>query len=166
MLIYADLTNSLSNICWASTRRGMHAHNECCLQVKVINQGYYTDASFSRLVDGSPICCCWSWIWSSAWPCAWGWPSSLGGSLSRRYLECVFAVHLVSDHLCPHRPQTDRAPVSLSDTTWLTPLIAPMIQLHSQIALRMTLPLFLSSMTCLLFPRTINRSFIVIRTHS
>lgn len=76
---------------------------------------------------------------------------------------CVFAVHPVSDHLCPHRPQTDRAPVSLSGTTGLTPSIAPMIQLHSQIALRMTLPLFLSSMTCLFFPRTSSTHALLIK---
>lgn len=100
------------------------AHKVCCLQAKAINQDSYADALFSCLIDGWRIFCCWSWIWSSAWPCAWGWPGSLDGCSSRMYPECVYGALFLSScvwgqlsisvltSLCSdHRPQTDSQPL-------------------------------------------------------
>lgn len=109
-----------------------------CLQVNVIGQSCYTNVCC--LLDGWPICCCWSWISSSAWPCAWGWPSNPDGSWSRRFLKCVSGGIWSSSCFWPDR---HRAAPSLSGTMWL--LIAAVIKLHLQIELRMTLQFFFYS---------------------
>lgn len=139
-------------------------------QTKVINHVCYTDASFSCLVDGLRICCCWSWIWSSAWPCAWGWPSSLDGCSSCRYPECVcggicfsssFLFFSCSPTLfslasawitdCRQRGHQSASLAPYRSLHYILQTIA----LHLQIGLTRALPLFLSSVTYLLFPHTI-----------
>lgn len=134
MLIYTDLTNSPWNICRARTHWDMYM----CVTYAVCRWGWSIRVvklmlHFPRLVDGWPICCCWSWIWSSAWPCAWGWPSSIDGSLSRRYRKCVFGSCFASSFWTSLSSLAADfgAAVSLSGTVQLTLLIAAMAVTYS-----------------------------------